>query len=451
MGGNQRLTSERFTGWAGYYTYDPRGSVTDDKGMIWQSYRYDANGDLTFGKPRYNNVYSYNAESYNPNIESQYLRARYYNVPNGNFLTEDSYLGNITDPLTLNRYNYVKSSPLNYMDPSGHDPRDSYSDPSSMLPTYEEIALLGDDYYQDWILRYANAKTTDEKWDLIDEKNALIYPDNSHLITAIEKMIQDLEDGSRQAYSYCIDLKSGYTAGAFRVSSTVDNFILDIISFGNGVYFAGYIDGYEIEVFIRDAEAQANNKEAFDIGYRTGRTAVVISYLAILAGGISSSGTAPGEMAITPEGDEVYINGSAAAQAGIGIIPGTLGSAKAGEGDSETHKNGIYEKADYHAGQTTGRKNPAPKDGQFALDNSTPIGENTTRRVGLDSNGDFVVLDETTSGTFHGHVREWNSNGGNQGLTQEMKNALYKAGYIKSPKGSSFKLTDYAKGLIEGR
>lgn len=115
-------------------------------------------------------------------------------------------------------------------------------------------------------------------------------------------MILDLEDGSRQAYSYCIDLKSGYTAGAFRVSSTVDNFILDIISFGNGVYFAGYIDGYEIEVFIRDAEAQANNKEAFDIGYRTG---------------------------------------SAAAQAGIGIIPGTLGSAKVGEGDSDSKGNGV--------------------------------------------------------------------------------------------------------------
>lgn len=118
------------------------------------------------------------------------------------------------------------------------------------------------------------------------------------------------------------------------------------------------------------------------------------------------------------------------------------------EGESETHKNGTYEKADYHSGQTTGGKNPAPKDGQFALDNSTSIGENTTRRVGLDSNGDFIVLDETSPGTFHGHVRGWSSNSGNQGLTQEMKNALYKAGYIKSPTGSNFKLRDYAKDLI---
>lgn len=36
------------------------------------------------------------------------------------FLTEDSYLGEITNPLTLNRYNYTLSNYLNYQDPSGH-------------------------------------------------------------------------------------------------------------------------------------------------------------------------------------------------------------------------------------------------------------------------------------------------------------------------------------------
>lgn len=121
--GNERLTNERFTGWTGYYTYDPRGSVsgvTDSEGMIWQSYRYDGYGNITFGQPRYNNVYAYNGESYNPNADAQYLRARYYCPGTVDFLTEDSYLGNLRDPLTLNRYSYVKSSPLNYIDPSGH-------------------------------------------------------------------------------------------------------------------------------------------------------------------------------------------------------------------------------------------------------------------------------------------------------------------------------------------
>ena len=43
------------------------------------------------------------------------------------FISEDSYLGDITDPLTLNRYNYVKSSPLNYIDPSGNQAISSYA------------------------------------------------------------------------------------------------------------------------------------------------------------------------------------------------------------------------------------------------------------------------------------------------------------------------------------
>ena len=121
--GNERLTVERFDGRTGYYTYDPRGSVsgvTGSDGYLWQSYRYDPFGDISFGKPQYNNVYAYNAESFNPNLDTIYLRARYYYTSTANFLSEDTYLGDISDPLTLNRYNYVKSSYLNYVDPSGN-------------------------------------------------------------------------------------------------------------------------------------------------------------------------------------------------------------------------------------------------------------------------------------------------------------------------------------------
>ncbi len=81
--------------------------MTGMEGCIWRFCRYDAYGTMTYGKPEYNNVYGYNAESYNP--------------ATADFMTEDSYLEDIRDPLTLNRYNYVKSSPLNYVDPSGHE------------------------------------------------------------------------------------------------------------------------------------------------------------------------------------------------------------------------------------------------------------------------------------------------------------------------------------------
>lgn len=38
------------------------------------------------------------------------------------FYSEDRYLGNVIDPLSLNWYNYGKSNPLSYQDPSGHMP-----------------------------------------------------------------------------------------------------------------------------------------------------------------------------------------------------------------------------------------------------------------------------------------------------------------------------------------
>ena len=122
--GVSRLTEDRFTGESNFYLYDPSGNVagiTDQNGYLWQSYRYDAFGNATFGSPQYDNEYTFNAESYNPNIQSQYLRARYYDMVKGNFLTEDSYLGDIRNPLTLNRYSYCIGNPLFYVDPSGHE------------------------------------------------------------------------------------------------------------------------------------------------------------------------------------------------------------------------------------------------------------------------------------------------------------------------------------------
>ncbi len=122
-GGFDRTSLDRFDGSTGYYLYYARGSVsgiTNEEGQVYQSYRYSVTGEITFGAPQYENEYTYNGESYNPNIESQYLRARYYCVVTAVFLTEDSCLGSLTEPLTLNRYNYCVSSYLNYTDPSGN-------------------------------------------------------------------------------------------------------------------------------------------------------------------------------------------------------------------------------------------------------------------------------------------------------------------------------------------
>lgn len=133
--GNQRLSRNNIWNEArnvdhdemSYYLYDGRGSVTANtwyNGMVTDVYQYDLYGQVTLGSTKHTDFYGYNAESYNPNTGLEYLRARYYNAEEGRFFQEDTNLGDVTDPLTLNRYAYVKNSPLNYVDPSGHEPID---------------------------------------------------------------------------------------------------------------------------------------------------------------------------------------------------------------------------------------------------------------------------------------------------------------------------------------
>jgi hypothetical protein len=89
----------------------------------------------------------------------------------------------------------------------------------------------------------------------------------------------------------------------------------------------------------------------------------------------------------------------------------------------KVNPNGTFENAPYHGKTSNSVKSKAPNDGQAALNNSVSIGSNTTRRVGV-SNGEIVVLDQTSPEVFHGHVRSWNE------LTPQMQSALRKAGLV---------------------
>ena len=106
-----------------YYLYDGLGSVTriaSEWGRVLETYAYDPYGNLTYGIPDSVNYYGYNGESTNLFTGLQYLRARYYDMANGSFITEDTVVGTQTEPLTRNRYTYVSNNPINSIDPSGH-------------------------------------------------------------------------------------------------------------------------------------------------------------------------------------------------------------------------------------------------------------------------------------------------------------------------------------------
>jgi len=46
--------------------------------------------------------------------------ARWYSPSTGRFTSEDTFLGWIDEPLSLNSYSYVHNNPVNYIDPTGH-------------------------------------------------------------------------------------------------------------------------------------------------------------------------------------------------------------------------------------------------------------------------------------------------------------------------------------------
>lgn len=109
----------------GYYYYNNHGDVTkivDTAGTVLNQYEYDVWGNIDAStlKEDMSNPFTYTGEMYDKETGYYYLRARYYDPTVGRFITEDTYKGQVDNPLSLNRYTYVQNNPVVYTDPSGH-------------------------------------------------------------------------------------------------------------------------------------------------------------------------------------------------------------------------------------------------------------------------------------------------------------------------------------------
>jgi RHS repeat-associated protein len=106
-----------------YFIYDGHGStrvLTDAGGKVSNAFVYDAFGKLIASNavPQTANLYC--GEQFDSDLGFSYLRARYYSPQVGRFWTMDTYTGNNEDPLSLHKYLYCHSDPINFTDPSGH-------------------------------------------------------------------------------------------------------------------------------------------------------------------------------------------------------------------------------------------------------------------------------------------------------------------------------------------
>jgi RHS repeat-associated protein len=107
---------------ASFYSTDGHGSVrqlTNDAGVVTDSYEYDAFGRLISSTGTTPNVYLYAGERFDADLGLYHLRARHYNPNQGRFMSMDPHKGQINEPISLHKYLYANDDPVNFLDPSG--------------------------------------------------------------------------------------------------------------------------------------------------------------------------------------------------------------------------------------------------------------------------------------------------------------------------------------------
>ncbi len=100
-----------------FYHADQLGSirgVTDQTGLLANTYNYDAYGNTTSSSGTAYNRFGYTGEYTDGENGYLYLRARYYDPSTQQFLNVDPLVGR-----TGQAYNYVGGSPTNFTDPMG--------------------------------------------------------------------------------------------------------------------------------------------------------------------------------------------------------------------------------------------------------------------------------------------------------------------------------------------
>ncbi|MFC9775343.1 RHS repeat-associated core domain-containing protein [Paenibacillus chitinolyticus] len=119
----RELVARESGGSKAYYLHNGHGDVVElrsETGTRLNQYTYDIWGNPTVSEENISNPFRYSGEYWDSAIKLQYLRARWYDPSMGRFINEDTYEGQLDNPLSLNLYTYVMNNPLTHVDPSGH-------------------------------------------------------------------------------------------------------------------------------------------------------------------------------------------------------------------------------------------------------------------------------------------------------------------------------------------
>ena len=152
--GNSRIAQVNNSG-SQYFLGDALGSIrqlTDGGGAVTLARIYDPYGVVSATSGAGSSSYGFTAENQDSSNGLVYLRSRFYSPENGRFETRDTWQGDVNDPLTLNKWNYVSAAPVNLSDPSGHiqenEARDAW-DITETLKKYQVDIVTDWGYFKD--------------------------------------------------------------------------------------------------------------------------------------------------------------------------------------------------------------------------------------------------------------------------------------------------------------
>ncbi|USG64649.1 hypothetical protein NDK47_21275 [Brevibacillus ruminantium] len=141
----------------GYYLYNSHGDVVKivgEQGEELNRYEYDTWGNIVSKREGMSNPFAYSSEMFDSETGFYYLRARYYDPTVGRFISEDTYKGQVDNPLSLNRYTYVSNNPLRFIDPSGHVNENAGSDSGYWGLTFLDWNRMSEETRKMYIDRY---------------------------------------------------------------------------------------------------------------------------------------------------------------------------------------------------------------------------------------------------------------------------------------------------------
>ncbi len=135
-----------------YYHTDHLGGtnvLTDKQGVKKQVLEYEPYGkivrDEKFGMTDEQDAwYHFTSQYHDEESELYFYNARYYDPELGRFITADDIVQDPTNPVTLNRYQYVGNNPVNNIDPSGRSWKSFWKKFGDFFSPFGRAIVTGD-------------------------------------------------------------------------------------------------------------------------------------------------------------------------------------------------------------------------------------------------------------------------------------------------------------------